>query len=356
MALGWGQWGSGFVWVTLFSEAAILFIAAQAGFIGGPRVVANLALDRWFPSRFAMLSDRLVTHNGVLVMSLMALGTILFTHGSVQVLVVLYSINVFITFALSMLGMVRHWWISRGKERHWRRKLAVVFSGLLLSTFILLFVVIFKFNEGGWATLLVTGALVGFALLVKRHYRDTEKLLGRLDGLVKAANAGSAIPNTKPVPAADPKGKTAVFLVNGFNGLGLHTLLNIQRLFTGVYKNFVFVHVGLVDAGNFKGVEEMAALKAHVESEGAKYVDFMNRYGFYAESITAVGIDVVSEAAELVPEILKRFPQSIFFGGQLVFPEDTFFTRFLHNNIVFAVQRRFYNQGIPFVILPVRVY
>jgi amino acid transporter len=356
MAIGWGQWGSGFVWVTLFSEAAILFIAAQAGFIGGPRVVANLALDRWFPSRFAMLSDRLVTHNGVLVMSLMALGTILFTHGSVQVLVVLYSINVFITFALSMLGMVRHWWISRGKERHWRRKLAVVFSGLLLSTFILLFVVIFKFNEGGWATLLVTGALIGFALLVKRHYRETEKLLGRLDGLVKAANAGAAVPNTKVVPASDPKAKTAVFLVNGFNGLGLHTLLNIQRLFAGVYKNFVFVHVGLVDAGNFKGIEEMAALKTHVESEGAKYVDFMNRYGFYAESITALGIDVVSEAAELVPDILKRFPQSIFFGGQLVFPEDTFFTRFLHNNIVFAVQRRFYNQGIPFVILPVRVY
>ena len=99
-----------------------------------------------------------------------------------------------------------------------------------------------------------------------------------------------------------------------------------------------------------------ATVKEHVEAEGLKYVDFMNRYGFYAESITAVGIDVVSEAAELVPEILKRFPQSIFFGGQLVFPEDTFFTRFLHNNIVFAVQRRFYNQGIPFVILPVRVY
>jgi amino acid transporter len=356
MAMNWGQWGSAFVWVTLFSEAAILFIAAQAGFIGGPRVVANLALDRWFPSRFAMLSDRLVTHNGVLVMSLMALGTILFTHGSVQMLVVLYSINVFITFALSMLGMVKHWWTSRNKEAHWKRKFAVVFSGLLLSTFILLFVVIFKFNDGGWATLLVTGSLVGFAILVKRHYKDTEKLLGRLDGLVKAANSGAAVTNTKPVPEADPKGKTAVFLVNGFNGLGLHTLLNIQRLFTGVYKNFVFVHVGLVDAGNFKGVEEMEALKQHVESEGMKYVDFMNRYGFYAESITAVGIDVVSEAAELVPEILKRFPQSIFFGGQLVFPEDTFFTRFLHNNIVFAVQRRFYNQGIPFVILPVRVY
>ena len=356
MSAGWGQWGSGFVWVTLFSEAAILFIAAQAGFIGGPRVLANLALDRWFPSRFAMLSDRLVTHNGVLLMSVMALATILFTHGSVQMLVVLYSINVFITFTLSMLGMVKHWLAVRHKEKHWRRKLAVVFVGLLVSTFILFFVVIFKFWDGGWATLLVTGGLVGFSLLVKRHYKDTEKLMGRLDGLVKAANSGAAVLNTKPIPVADPKGKTAVFLVNGFNGLGLHTLLNIQRLFAGVYKNFLFVHVGLVDAGNFKGIEEMEALKAHVESEGQKYVDFMNRYGFYAESITAVGIDVVSEAAELVPGILKRFPQSIFFGGQLVFPEDTFFTRFLHNNIVFAVQRRFYNQGVPFVILPVRVY
>lgn len=358
MSSGWGDGGEVFVWVTLFSEAAILFIAAQAGFIGGPRVLANMALDRWLPSRFAMLSDRLVTQNGVLLMSAMAIGTVIFTHGSVQMLVVLYSINVFITFALSMGGLVKHWWKSRRKVQGWKRKLIVASSGLGLSLFILVFVVFFKFHEGGWATLLVTGGLVGFSWWVKRHYRQTKILLRRLDGLVRAANIqpenGTGTATTEIAP--DPKGKTAVMLVNGFNGLGLHTLLNIQRLFTGVYKNFIFVHIGVVDAGNFKGEEELEALKTHVEAEARKYVEFMNRYGSYAEAFTAIGTDVVQETAELAPAILKKFPQSIFFGGQFVFPEDSLVTRFLHNNIVFSLQRRFYNQGIPFVILPVRVY
>ena len=60
--------GNGFVFVTLVSEAVLLFIAAQAGFLDGPRVLANMALDRWLPTRFAMLSDRLVTQNGILLM------------------------------------------------------------------------------------------------------------------------------------------------------------------------------------------------------------------------------------------------------------------------------------------------
>jgi hypothetical protein len=206
----------------------------------------------------------------------------------------------------------------------------------------------------------VTAVLVVFSWWVKRHYVQTKILLRRLDKLVRAAGVNPDAPGTAladlPEIKPDPKGKTAVMLVSGFNGLGLHTLFNIQRLFTGVYKNFIFVHIGVIDAGNFKGEEEMEALKAHVHEEAQKYVDFMRRHGTYAEAFTGMGTDVIQETAELAPAILKKFPQSIFFGGQLVFPEDTLVTRFLHNNIVFSLQRRFYNQGIPFVILPVRVY
>lgn len=354
LSASWGMGGKAFVWVTLFSEAAILFIAAQAGFIGGPRVISNMALDRWLPSRFAVLSDRLVSQNGILVMSLLALGTVFLTHGSVGVLVVLYSINVFITFSLSMLGMVKHWWQVRGREVHWRRKLAVVAVGLFLTVFILVFVVVFKFGEGGWVTLLVTGALILASLWVKRHYRQTKQLLRRLDQLVRASEL--PVPMEAAAQDVDTRAKTAVLLVNGYNGLGMHTLLNIQRMFSGVYRNWIFVHVGVVDAGNFKGVEELEALQHHVRDQADKYVQFMRRHGAYAEARTSVGTDVVSQTMALAPDILTTYPQSTFFGGQLVFPEDSFFTRFLHNNIVFALQRKFYNQGIPFVILPVRVY
>ena len=54
--------------ITLISEAALLLIAAQAGFIGGPRVMANMAADSWFPHRLSALSDRLTMRNGVLLM------------------------------------------------------------------------------------------------------------------------------------------------------------------------------------------------------------------------------------------------------------------------------------------------
>jgi len=355
MSAGWGSGGSTFVWVTLFSEAAILFIAAQAGFIGGPRVLANMALDRWLPSRFATLSDRLVSQNGILYMSLLALGVVFLTHASVGMLVVLYSINVFITFTLSMIGMVKHWWQVRGKEKHWRRKLFVVAGATFLSGFILTFVIIFKFNEGGWITLIVTGALIASAWWTKQHYRKTKTLLKRLDSLVRAA---ASTDKDTPVPEieCDPKGKTAVLLVNGYNGLGLHTLFNIQRMYSGVYKNYVFVYIGVVDAGNFKGVEDMEALKEHVETDTQKYVSFMRRHGSYAEAFTGVGTDVVSETIDLAPRILERFPQSVFYGGQLVFPEETVISRILHNNVVFALQRRLYSKGLPFVILPIRVY
>ena len=66
-------------------------------------------------------------------------------------------------------------------------------------------------------------------------------------------------------------------------------------------------------------------------------------------------MDIVQEAVDLAPKILEKFPQSVFFGGQLVFPNDSWLIRFLHNYTVFALQRKFYLRGIPFVILPIRV-
>ena len=75
-----------FVIAAMGSSAALLVIAAQTGFVGGPRVLANMAVDRWMPTRFATLSDRLVTQNGVLMMGLAALVIVLSTSAAVNVL------------------------------------------------------------------------------------------------------------------------------------------------------------------------------------------------------------------------------------------------------------------------------
>lgn len=354
--------GYAFVLITLISEAAILLVAAQTGFLGGPRVLANMALDRWFPTKFAMLSDRLVTQNGIILMGGAALITMLFAKGSVGLLIVLYSINVFITFVLSQVGMVRHWWGMRSKVDHWRKKIVVNGIGLFLTTFILISMIIVKFFEGGWITLLVTASFVGIVSLIRRHYDKTLVLLRRLDSLVEAAKFSEEVEVTERTDAQtkktvnfDPKSNTAVLLVNGFNGLGLHTLFGIIRLFHGVFKNFIFVQIGVVDAGVFKGSEEVDGLKEKIDHDLNRYVSYMNHHGFFAKKFSSTGTDIVEEVSKLAPQILESYPQAVFFGGQLVFPEDSRISRWLHNYIVFAIQRKFYHRGIPFVILPIRV-
>ncbi len=361
MTADWGRAGRIFVLITLISEAALLFVAAQAGFLDGPRVLSNMALDRWFPSKFAMLSDRLVTQKGIMLMGGAALLTMVLTNGSVKYLVVLYSINVFITFFLSQLGMVRHWWLVRGKEAHWEKKLFINGVGMTLTFFILVSVIVLKFDEGGWITLLLTGSLIVMAILTKRHYRNTYTMLNRLDELVKVAEAscpmgaGRMRSDKEQQVKYDPKDKTAILLVNGFNGLGLHTLFSIIRLFGGTFKNFVFMQIGVVDAGNFKGAEEVAHMKVKVKDDLDRYVHYMRCHGYYAAGYSSFGTDVVEEVERLTPQILERFPNAVLFGGQLVFPTTAFLSGVFHNYTIFAIQRRFYNQGLPVVVLPIRV-
>jgi amino acid transporter len=345
----------GFVIAAMASSAALLFIAAQTGFFGGPRVLANMAVDRWMPTRFATLSDRLVTQNGVLLMGGAALLVVLLTTASVNLLVVLYSINVFITFSLSQLGMVRHWWTERASEPKWKNKIFINGFGLLLTGGILISLCIVKFDDGGWATLLVTGALVGVAFWVKSHYRQTQKKLHRLNELVAAALADDAIVVEKTPPPCDPQARTAVMLVNGFNGLGLHTLFAIVRMFPKVYQNFVFVQVGVLDAGNFKGASEVENLREHSRKEVNRYLAYMGKRGFYTEAHIALGTDIVEEAAKLCDVIAEKFPQAQFFAGQLVFKDEGFGTRWLHNHTVFELQRRLYQNGRAMLILPIQV-
>jgi amino acid transporter len=356
---GWGSWGPRFVWITMLSEAVLLFVAAQTGFLDGPRVLSNMAMDRWVPTRFATLSDRLVTQNGILIMGGASLLLIALTRGSVRFLVVLYAINVFITFSLSQLGMVRHWWQVRSDEKKWKRKLLINGIGLSMTFFILVTMTLLKFKEGGWITLLVTGALFAFFSLVKRHYNKVQKMLKRLEALVSTAEM--SIPQGAPASKTkrlrlNPKGKTAVLFVNGYNGLGLHTMFSVLKEFKGMFDNFVFVQVGVVDAGNFKGVEEIKRLEKHLAEEGEKYVQFLKKHGYYAEGVYSIGVDVVDEIVQLTARVRKKFQHTMFFGGQLVFSREAFYHRGLHNYTIFSVQRKLHLEGIPVVIMPIRVY
>jgi len=236
------------------------------------------------------------------------------THGSVELLVILYSIAVFITFILSQAGMVLHWWKFKTKIKDWKKKLIINGVGLFLTVLILISVIVVKFHEGGWVTLFIIAVFVGVVLVIRRHYDYASELIKDLNAkIVNYPECADIIKNNAP-DKVNMHDKTAILLVNGFNGLGIHTLSNIFKLFGGIYKNFVFVQIGVIDAGVFKGVEEVKGLQVEINKDIDKYVELISSYGYYAESFTSIGTDVVHEIITLAPDILTRFPNAVFFG------------------------------------------
>jgi hypothetical protein len=350
--LGGAAVGHGLVVVTLVSAGCLLFVASQTGFLGGPSLLANMAIDSWVPRRFAQLSDRLVANNGVWLMGLAALATLFYTHGSVSHLLVMYAINVFLTFSLTLLGMTVHWWRERHHEPVWRRNFALQAVGFCLCASILVVTIYEKFEEGAWVTVVVTTSVVVLAFLCKRHYLRVREQLRRLD------DALLNIPvRPHPVDKSDIKRDepVAVMLVNGFSGLGVHMVLSVQNLFPHQYKSYLFVSAGVIDSSHFKGITEIEALKKQTVEDLDKYVAFARNLGFKAEYRYAIGREAVDEVIQLSEEVRREFPRSIFYLGQLVFENDRFYYRLLHNETAFGIQRRLQFAGLQAIVLPIRV-
>ena len=347
---GW-SFGGFLALVTLFSEAAILLVAAQAGFVDGPRVMANMATDYWFPHRFASLSSRLTMQNGVMLMGGAAVLLLLYSRGRISTLIVMYSINVFLTFSLSQLGMSRFFIKNRRRDALWKKHLPVHVIGLAVCLSILVVTVLEKFTQGGWLTLVITLVVVILCYLIKGHYNRVRTGVRELDDMLVAIPHRGQY-NTDP---ANPKEMTAIQLVSSYSGFGVHTFLSIIRGFPGLYKNFVFISVSEVDAGAFKGSEAVSCLDGSTCDALKKYVDLARRLGFPAESRHDMGIDVVETASALCQSVAREFPKSTVFAGQTVFRRPGIINRILHNETAFAIQQELRWKGITTVILPIRI-
>ncbi|AJE03563.1 APC family permease [Geobacter pickeringii] len=343
--------GKALAFITIFSEGALLLVAVQTGFVDGPRVMANMAVDSWFPHRFASLSERLTMRNGIVLMGVSAIALLIYTKGSVSAMIVMYSINVFLTFSLSQLGMSKFFIQRRREDPEWFRHVFIHLVGLLLCVTILVITVIEKFVEGGWMTVLITSLVIGFCYLIKSHYVTVRKGIAQLDETLLDFPTSGPV-NTDPVNRNEP---TAIQLVSGYSGFGVHTLLSIVTTFPKTYKNLIFVSVAVIDSGSFKGAEEMAALEESVRENLKRYVELARRLGFAAEHRMAVGTDVVEGATTICRELGQEFPRSTVFTGQLTFRLEKFYHKMLHNETAFAIQRRLQWDGLTTVILPIRV-
>ncbi|QBR01225.1 APC family permease [Paraburkholderia pallida] len=334
-------------------EAGLLLVGAQTGFLDGPAVLSNMAVDSWVPRHFRDLSTRLVRQNGIIVMGVASLVILLWTHGDVSVLVVLYSINVFLTFSLSLLGMCTYWWQHRRDGQHWLKHFLLSALGLSVTATVLVITLVEKFTEGGWLTVLVTSAVVALCFFIKRHYSDTRAQLAREDALF--AGQAPEVDAQQAALALDPAQPTAILLVGKHRGASMHALLWVNRLFPGHFKNVIFLAVGEVDAQSYEGAEHLERLKHTMISSLEYYMAHCRRHGIAADYRVAFGTHPVLEFMNLAEKTMDEYPNSVCFASKLIFRRVSFLTAWLHNQTPVEIQSRLHLQGKQMVLLPMNV-
>jgi K+ transporter len=284
-------------------------------------------------------------------MSLAALATLFYTGGQTDTLVLMYSINVFLTFSLTQTAMIRYWFRDRAKHPNWYRAILVHVAGFVVCFGILVLNIVEKFTAGGWITMTVTFGLIALCLLIKRHYQKVVTHMRRLDQVL------SDIPISGGDNGArvDPRASTAVILVGGYGGLGIHTLFNIVKLFHSQFRNYIFVSIGVIDSVTLTGIDEVDRLRDKTEKSLREYADLTRRLGYAADYRMSIGTEVISEAEKLCRTIAKEFPNSVFFASKLVFEREKWYQRFLHNETATQLQRSLQFDGLTVIVLPVRV-
>lgn len=344
-----------FVSIAMLFAAGLLFVAANTGFIAGPAVLANLALDRWMPTLFSLLSSRLVTKNGILLMGISALAALSITAGDVSMLVILYSINVFLTFTLSLAGLTRYHWQQR-KKSGWRLapRIALAFTAFFVCASILIITLFEKFLSGGWITVLVTSTLIAIGLVIHRHYRRVQVQMDEIENLLTNAMECDTS-QCEEVPALDKTKPTAIFLVSGSSATGIHTFLWVQRIFPKIFKNFLFISVAEINSDEMADQTRWQQLRQDTKKMLKRYTAFCRQKGFASDYQIAYGTDAVRELTSLTDKLAQEYPNAIFFATRLILKNDNYFIQLLHNQTAYLMQRRLHRRGRTLIILPMNL-
>jgi hypothetical protein len=169
---------------------AILVLAANTSYQGFPRLAALLSHDRFLPSQFVNLGDRLAYSNGILVLAGLATGLLVAFRANVNSLIHLYVIGVFTAFTLAQAGMVRHW--HNSKEPGWRWRAGLNALGAATTFVVTVVVVSTKFLDGAWMVIIAIPVLILAFYGVRRHYRAVGR---RLRAKARAVLASREVEN-----------------------------------------------------------------------------------------------------------------------------------------------------------------
>lgn len=340
------------LFLTLLFEAGLLFVSANTGFLGGPAVLANMAVDEWVPHRFRNLSNRLVKQNGVILFGVASIILLFATDGHIGYLIVFYTINVFLAFTFSLIGLVKHWWTSRQRERRWLRKMLLAGTGAFVCGVILILVSVNRFFHGGLVSYLCLGLVVVLCLLTKQHYEQVNKKLKYVDKLLTRR-----LPERKDAVAPEYQADqpTAVFFVNNHAGVGMHTLLWALRMFPNYFKNLIFISVGEIDVASYGAEAKMRELEKKIQNTLHYFVEFAHLNGFAARTIVEFDTDRVEKIGEIAERLSQENSHCLYFASSFVWGKDSWFAQYLHNETAFAIQRKLHMQNKQMIIIPMSI-
>lgn len=157
-----------FYYISLGSIFVVLTYSAQTSFTGFPRVCRFLAEDGFLPPYFANRGRRLVFSHGIIFLAVISGFLLMAFRGVTQALIPLFAVGAFGAFLFSQIGMVMHWLHKKGKR--YRMKLAVNALGASTTAIALIIIIVAKFVEGAWMTVIFIPVLTFLLLAIRRHY------------------------------------------------------------------------------------------------------------------------------------------------------------------------------------------
>ncbi len=163
-----------FYYMTIASILFVLSLSANTAFADFPRLCRAIAQNNYLPHAFGYRGRRLVYTYGIVVLAVLCGGLLILFGGVTDRLIPLYAVGAFLAFTLSQSGMVMHWRKNRGP--HWRKSALVNGLGALVTGITVVVVLVAKFVEGAWITLLFIPLTIIFFIVVRRHYHFVKTL------------------------------------------------------------------------------------------------------------------------------------------------------------------------------------
>ena len=160
-------------YITIGGLLGVLTLSANTSFASFPRLCRLLAEDHYLPTAFATLGRRLVYSVGIMVLTIFSAGLLIAFNGITEHLIPLFAVGAFGAFTFSQAGMVVHWRrLGRGFTSP---SLLINAAGTLTTAAALVVIVVAKFHEGAWISVLIIPGFVTLFGAVRRHYARVKR-------------------------------------------------------------------------------------------------------------------------------------------------------------------------------------